>query len=456
MKIDEARRKIFEPIYYFLKENGMRKEMSREETIEHITDKYNPVFAQKVLDLWFALDKENITNIYYGQDIAFEVACEDIWEQIERKDSVYRLSHDTPLEYKEQVNTKKVIFEAVKRSKRFLMFKSFLYLAIILLMGYLSYLYYEIPEKQTDINFVAIGAIGILSVFLLFRVNSILTKWAVFVGTPMQKVFSYLILLLAVFLLVYLFKISKEHDLRFFVLNFMVVSMAVILLATVNSRKIKSFFGDLKDLLFNVLKIVFVLGILVVIVSLFGKACSREKNNHEKRHEHTVSKTVHKKYKKAVTPQRVQHSNTVKRKESAGVSTKSCQFYVSTSALKVRSGASKSASSIGTIPKHKKVCVLQKKNGWMYVKNNGWVYGRYLLTESAYKKKIQQSKLKKKVVKKTTKQDRSVWHCEARSKRASGWVEKVGKQNAIKGALYQCEIRRVTEIPCRINHCYRI
>ena len=48
-----------------------------------------------------------------------------------------------------------------------------------------------------------------------------------------------------------------------------------------------------------------------------------------------------------------------------------------------------------------------------------------------------------------------IWHCSAQSKRASGRVEKTGLEAAKKGALHQCEIRRQTEVPCRIVTCYK-
>lgn len=50
--------------------------------------------------------------------------------------------------------------------------------------------------------------------------------------------------------------------------------------------------------------------------------------------------------------------------------------------------------------------------------------------------------------------DRLLWHCIAKSARASGWVERIGKQNAIRGALAQCEVRTHSSLPCKIVNCY--
>lgn len=63
-------------------------------------------------------------------------------------------------------------------------------------------------------------------------------------------------------------------------------------------------------------------------------------------------------------------------------------------------------------------------------------------------------KLKK--IKKKNKKSSGVWHCTARSDRASGWVERVGLQNAKNGALKQCNMRRQTSSYCRITNCYKV
>lgn len=63
-------------------------------------------------------------------------------------------------------------------------------------------------------------------------------------------------------------------------------------------------------------------------------------------------------------------------------------------------------------------------------------------------------KLKK--IKKIKKKSSGVWHCTARSTRASGWVERVGLENAKNGAIKQCNLRRQTNSYCRITKCYKV
>lgn len=70
------------------------------------------------------------------------------------------------------------------------------------------------------------------------------------------------------------------------------------------------------------------------------------------------------------------------------------------------------------------------------------------------RKSIKLKKIKKKSTKK--KSSGSVYHCTARSTRASGWVERVGLENAKRGALKQCNIRRQTSSYCRITNCYKV
>jgi hypothetical protein len=122
-------------------------------------------------------------------------------------------------------------------------------------------------------------------------------------------------------------------------------------------------------------------------------------------------------------------------------------FYVKPKTLNVRKEPNKYSKKVHTLKRNDKLCVISKKSSWSYIKDKGWVNSNYLT-------KYAPSKKKKKTV--TKKKDRSVWHCSAKSDRASGWVERVGKQNAMNGAIRQCNIRKVTNSTCKINNCYKI
>ncbi|PHS40638.1 MAG: hypothetical protein COB07_03795 [Sulfurovum sp.] len=92
--------------------------------------------------------------------------------------------------------------------------------------------------------------------------------------------------------------------------------------------------------------------------------------------------------------------------------------------------------------------------------------GKYTLkvSKKGYKSKEFTVKLNKdirrsvklKKIKKKHKKSSGVWHCTARSDRASGWVERVGLENAKNGAIKQCNLRRQTNSYCRITNCYRV
>jgi len=69
-------------------------------------------------------------------------------------------------------------------------------------------------------------------------------------------------------------------------------------------------------------------------------------------------------------------------------------------------------------------------------------------------KSVKLTKIKKKSTKK--KSSAHVYHCTARSDRASGWVERVGLQNTKNGAIKQCNMRRQTNSSCRITNCYKV
>jgi len=155
-----------------------------------------------------------------------------------------------------------------------------------------------------------------------------------------------------------------------------------------------------------------------------------------------------------------------------------CSYYlVDANRLNVRAGASSSARRVERLSRNTKVCVTQIKGMWAYVPGKGWVHKRYLipfrhgnaesLPATTREPKIQKSVSSKEpkhshknvsVKKRPVRKHKPVvvWHCTARSKRASGWVEKIGLEVAKKGALHQCEIRRQTEVPCRITDCYEM
>ena len=124
----------------------------------------------------------------------------------------------------------------------------------------------------------------------------------------------------------------------------------------------------------------------------------------------------------------------------------SCDYYyTNASSINVRSRPTTRSVREDRLSKNKRVCVTKKSGSWSYLQNKGWVLSRFL----------QKTKVKVKKRKQKARSDRSVWHCTARSTRASGWVERAGKENAKRGALRQCTMRLQTSTPCRIINCYR-
>jgi len=104
-----------------------------------------------------------------------------------------------------------------------------------------------------------------------------------------------------------------------------------------------------------------------------------------------------------------------------------------------------------------KTTVNYKGVRWAYINYNGligWVIARSIeeVGASSYRKKTIPKK--KTYTKKRKSTSSRVWYCKAKSERASGWVRKVGKQNAINGAIRQCNNRRQTSSRCRIIDCH--
>lgn len=122
-------------------------------------------------------------------------------------------------------------------------------------------------------------------------------------------------------------------------------------------------------------------------------------------------------------------------------------YYVQTNNLNVRSESNSRSSVVDKVNINEKLCITKKEAPWYYILDTGWVHNKYLAD-----KKVADTLVKKRLDKKGV----SVWHCKASSERASGWVERVGKQNAMNGALHQCEIRRVSKVKCSVDNCYQV
>ena len=135
-------------------------------------------------------------------------------------------------------------------------------------------------------------------------------------------------------------------------------------------------------------------------------------------------------------------------------------YYVHTRTLNIRSMPHRSAPKSGILHRNEKVCVIGKEGAWYHLRNQGWVWGAYLslkpssvspkTSRKPHDTKRHPSHTRKKHVAKT------VYHCVAKGKRASGWAEKIGISQAKKEALHQCEMRREEAMPCQITSCYPI
>lgn len=170
---------------------------------------------------------------------------------------------------------------------------------------------------------------------------------------------------------------------------------------------------------------------------------------HERHRNYEKTKTVHSVHHK--TEKSYSEPKTNRQYKSRSKASTTCRYYyILADKLHVRARASGIGRKIGSVNKNTKVCITKTKNGWSYIDGKGWVSSKFLSVKKVKKKKISKKQLKKKQVSKV------VWHCKAASQRASGWVEKLGKQNAIKGAIRQCELRRQTNTKCRIVNCYKL
>ncbi len=348
------RTKAFKPIYTFLISNGITEYMKKVDIISKICYKYKPDFAKKVLDLWFSVDSDNRLGVYYKQDVAFSVDCEELNERVEANDDIFLSDHDTPLVYKEKIDKQEVA------------------------SNFFSGLVRVIKKLTTIGIFLAKYVLPLLFVgFLLKECNSHFDK--------------------------------KNED---------------------SKKTIKK--DDTKNK---------------------KKTITNEKRVHKENKQKTTS---HEKRVRASMVKSKTEKTSTKQKTHEAVEKKveTCNYFYTTSKVNLRSNSNKNSTILGKIKKSEKVCVMRSYGSWKYIKNKGWIYAKFLIKDSEYKKnKTKKAKTKKAKVKK--RKDTSVWHCVARSQRASGWVERIGKQNSMRGALKQCEMRRQTSSVCKIVNCYK-
>lgn len=462
------RKEAFKPIYAFLCANGITDKMNKTEIISNICNKFKPDFAQKILDLWFAIDPNNKMNVYYNQDLAFNVDCEDLIEKIDAKNEIYLSLHDNPLQYKEKIDTKKILITGVKKSKKFLALKSLIYTVIVLLIIHMSQSYYQSSIENKNIKLASIISIIVLSILLLTRIVNIIEKWLRIYKFGFKNYFYLIFFILFVVYIFILLSDTLDSIIYFYVL---IVTIAIVTISTI------FLISDIgyKCLSWCVNAMLVLIGLIVTILKyavpllffiLIIKSCITDrslkekytvepikiqKEKIEKTSKQNVQVSIEKKvYKSKVmgVDDNIKSSHKLKNmNKNFEKKVPSCTYYYTTSNVRIRRNASRNSAILGTIKKSTKVCIVKNLNSWKYVQNKGWIYGKFLISVSKYKRK-------KKIVKSYI--DKSVWHCEAKSKRASGWVERVGKKNAMNGALYQCQIRRQTSSKCKIIHCYKL
>ena len=224
------------------------------------------------------------------------------------------------------------------------------------------------------------------------------------------------------------------------------VLLTIILLALFYFNQTKNIF----EMLVSISKLVFILFIIgvfgSVLISIYNQSSIVKqitKSNKEQRYSAKVENTDKN------TADNSQENIYSRASKSSTKRKKSCDnYYINANSLNLRSSASSNSTVMKKLKRNTKVCIEYTQGSWSYIENSGWVASKFLT------KKLKKTQTKKKTVAKN--KDRAVWHCEAKSQRATGWVERVGKQNAMNGAIRQCNIRKVTNSTCKISNCYKL
>lgn len=420
---------------------------------EALSSKFKPHFARIIINLWLGKDPLNKDSIYYNEHEAYMVACEEIVEKLEAKDEIFRSKFDAQFSYKEKVDTKKVLLKIVKKSKKYLVLKTFIYMFILLLIAHMGYSYYQVSGQDINTKVLSILSIVGLSILLFGQANKIVEEWAIIHGSSKEIFYSYMVLIGAFVVFFYTYK-NITDPIQYFNITTSIIAVTTIIFVLLHSRMLGIFIYwviVIGENLIKLLKYAFPLFFLVLILKMCASSYHTQKDKSKEIIKKERTSHVNNKIEKAPKVKTTSVNNKIEKSPLTKNKHKiienkvhSCSYYFATATVNIRSSASKNSTIRGKIIKSQKVCVTKDSGLWKYIRNRGWVYSQFLTKNLKIKKK---SKVKKRIKK-------SVWHCNARSKRASGWVERVGKQNAINGALHQCEIRRQEARPCRIVNCY--
>jgi len=422
------RKDNFAPIYQFLLKNGLDNNASKDDIVEFVTDKYSKDIAQNILDLWFAKNDDNTSSIYYEEDVAFAVACENLLEKMNSSLDIYRYNNEK-LNYKESQNSKYVVTKIGNKSIDFFL-KNYIYFLVTTLIGYMAFIIYSLPVQDNKDKYILFGYLSGVSLFLFYQSKNIF-----FNKSFSQKVVSYLFLGLSGYIFYRLYYISTMNDILKIKAMISDIFVTTILLFFVSKTKVEQ--SNIVDIIKSIIKWIGTAFIIVLLFAIY--------NNHNKTTKPKGEESNIKKHSSS-------HSSTSDTKLHSKVVDYKCQYYMPTTALNVRQERTKNSKKIGYVRKLQKLCITNKEDGWSYIKSKGWVDSKYL---EPYRKVIKRAKKRNQVVPKK-KRHISIWHCSAKSVRASGWAEDVNKNKAISSALHQCEIRRVSPQKCQIVNCYTL
>ena len=470
VEIDKDRYKSFNQIFSLLVKDGFSGSINNSPLlVTWVSRRYKDRLAQKILDLYFARDIQNRGSIYYQNDVAFEVACEMVSRELKSKLDIYR--YDDEFVYKESAPADGVFGGVVSWTKS--IFRERKDVGSIEEAPEVSPQEVSKEKKKDDSQEkkgkkeekakkeekspakekksvtpkkVKKDASKENKSVTPKKVKKEVSKEKKSV-TPKKVVKEE--------------KSNKEYqpsydDIDIYTKSYSSTTLSdgffvdmIESIFSIIAIVLKFIFYDMLIWLGSVLSSILSFSIYIVWIVLFiyiGKFFFDISQSNGKKTESQISTPA---------PKAIQHS-VVKEQRSRVVKPKTtlskCQYYVPKTNLNIRASKSTSSSKVGRVKKGEKLCITNKQNGWYYIKSKGWVASRYL--NRYHKVTPKKKRVQKKVTKKQkVKKPQVVWHCIAKSVRASGWADNLNQSRAKTSALHQCEIRRVSDKACQIVSC---
>ena len=421
------REKSFKTIDDFLNKKVISQKSSKKENIKLISNTFKKDIAYKIIHLWMGLNILNKDSLYYKEDVAYFVDCEEISEKIGNS-QVYRTENDEKYVFKEKIKINNII-GSLSFSKNFIknneqyIFKGnklftsirifveeyieniLIYLFIFYIVSellYISYVFYfkelyglaypivlffyiiffifkssfsDILLKNKNLGlllffnivvFIVLNSIEIDSQKYYFILSSILiVSWYFIIETCEEKNDNVNLIFLVSIILMSVLLLKNFYELFF---------ISIIILIFGEKETNNNWDDDKWDEIWGL----FVFSLVAIFFIFIPYSIFQDTFKEKKSDKHIIAKLKEKKVEKTM-PSSVLKDVVEEDFISNEEELIECKYYMTTAKLNIRERPTTLYSKIkGQLKKFQQVCVIDKKDNWYFIRDRGWVFKKYL------------------------------------------------------------------------------